>query len=156
MRAAYATLLLVVLLIPQQLAAQNERALSEAGIATAEQLNAARRASDAAMNQMKADFERRIKELEYQLELVTNRIGDIERSRELQERQQARESLNKRRSLNWPKATTGMTRRQVLRLIGSGVRDKSETTRDCRCYSQGRICFDANDLANKSNVRCQL
>jgi len=156
MKAASVSLMLAVLLLPQQLAAQNERALLDAGVATTEQLNAANQASIARIEQMEAEFERRLKDLDYQIELLTNRVGDMERAQELEERQNARESLNKRRSLNWPKVSTGMTRRQILRLIGSGVRDKSATTKDCRCYSQGRICFDANDLAKKSNVRCQL
>jgi len=137
--------------------------LQNAGVATADQVQALSNQIDALEREHQAEIERIERdaeaansELRDQIEALERRLSRIEKARQMDERRNEQASFEKSRMLNWPKTKSGMNRRQIYRLIGSGVKDRTETQKDCRCYSQGRICFNDEELAQKSNVRCQL
>lgn len=130
--------------------------LQDAGVATVNELNALERKHQAELERLNQLSNDAISNLQYKIEQLERRLSRIEKARQLEERRAEEASFEKSRMLNWPKAASGMNRREIYRLIGSGVKDRTETSRDCRCYSQGKICFTDEDLAEKSNVRCQL
>ncbi len=138
-----------------QSSAATER-LQNAGVATVSELEALSRRHAQELERVNKLAEDAVSSLEYRIEALERRLSRIEKARELEERRAEEASFEKSRMLNWPKAASGMNRREIYRLIGSGVKDRTETSRDCRCYSQGKICFSDEDLAEKSNVRCQL
>jgi len=130
--------------------------LQEAGVATSSELKDLEREYRNEIERINREREANTSRLEDQIEELERRLSRIEKARQVDERRAEQASFEKSRMLNWPKTKSGMNRRQIYRLVGSGVKDRTETLRDCRCYSQGRICFNDEDLAQKSNVRCQL
>lgn len=146
-------------LVPATTFAQSATAaerLQNAGVATVNELNALERKHQAEIERLNQLSNDAMTNLQYKIEQLERRLSRIEKARQLEERRAEESSFEKSRMLNWPKASSGMNRREIYRLIGSGVKDRTETSRDCRCYSQGKICFTDEDLAEKSNVRCQL
>jgi len=138
-----------------QSASVTER-LQDAGVATSNELKALEREHRDEIERITRESEAANSRLEDRIEQLERRLSRIEKARQVDERRAEQASFEKSRMLNWPKTKSGMNRRQIYRLIGSGVKDRTETQRDCRCYSQGRICFNDEDLAQRSNVRCQL